>query len=71
MHNVRPRRNFLKLASMVFPLQLLGFEPKIFGFTSAGQKSSSPDIPVADLFPTQPPELAREMVNNPTGRTTS
>jgi hypothetical protein len=61
MQNVRPRRNFLKLASTVFPLQLLGFAPKIFGLTPA-EKNSSPDAPIADLFPTQPPELVREMV---------
>jgi hypothetical protein len=62
MQNVRPRRNFLKLASIVFPLHLLGFEPKIFGLTPVEQKNSPSDGPVADLFPTQPPELAREMV---------
>lgn len=62
MQNARPRRNFLKLASMVFPLHLLGFEPKIFGVAPAGQKNWSSDGPVADLFPTQPPELVREMV---------
>jgi hypothetical protein len=62
MQNVRPRRNFLKQASMIFPLHLLGFEPKIFGLAPAEQKNTSPDAPVADLFPTQPPELAREMV---------
>jgi hypothetical protein len=62
MHNVRPRRNFLKLASIVVPFHLLGFEPKIFGLTPVEQRNSSLDAPVADLFPAQPPELAREMV---------
>jgi hypothetical protein len=62
MHDVRPRRNFLKLASIAFPFQMLGLEPRIFGLTAGDQGSSSPTAPVADLFPTQPPELAREMV---------
>ena len=62
MQNVRLRRNFLKLVSMACPLGLLGFEPKTFGLTAADQQSSVPDAPVSDLFPTQAPELAREMV---------
>jgi hypothetical protein len=41
---------------------MLGLGPRIFGFTSHEQGNSSPTAPVADLFPTQPPELAREMV---------
>jgi len=59
---VWPRRNFLKLSSTVFPLQLFGFSPQIFGLTSEEQTHLSPDAPVPDLFPTQPPELVREMV---------
>jgi hypothetical protein len=62
MQDVLPRRNFLKLASIAFPFHILGHEPRIFGITSHDQGSSSPTAPVADLFPTQPPELAREMV---------
>jgi hypothetical protein len=62
MQNVRQRRNFLKLASMIGPIGLLGFERKMFGFAVADQKSSVPEMIAADLFPTQPPELAREMV---------
>lgn len=62
MQNVRLRRNFLKLVSMACPLGLLRFEPKTFGLTAADQQSSVPDAPVSDLFPTQAPELAREMV---------
>jgi hypothetical protein len=62
MQDVRPRRNFLKLASIAFPSHMLGLGPRIFGLTSHEQGSLSPTAPVADLFPTQPPELAREMV---------
>ena len=65
MQDVRPRRNFLKLP---WPFFRSHFHPnartraEIFGITPHGQGSSSPTAPVADLFPTQPPELAREMV---------
>jgi hypothetical protein len=52
MQTIRPRRNFLKLTSLVFPFHILGLESRVFGLAS----------PVTDLFPTQPPELAREMV---------
>jgi hypothetical protein len=62
MQDVLPRRNFLKLASIAFPSHMLGLGPRLFGLTSHEQESSSPTAPVADLFPTQPPELAREMV---------
>jgi hypothetical protein len=66
MQDVRPRRNFLKLAlavfPMAFPFPMLGLESRLFGLTPGEQWSSSPTAPVADLFPTQPPELAREMV---------
>jgi hypothetical protein len=62
MQDVRPRRNFLKLASIVFPFHMLGFEPSVFGLAPHEQGSSSLTAPVADVFPTQPPELAREMV---------
>jgi hypothetical protein len=62
MQDVRQRRNFLKLASIVFPFHMLGFESRMFGLTPLEQRNSSKDSPVADLFPTQPPELVREMV---------
>ena len=62
MRNVWPRRNFLELASIVFPSYLLGLEPRLFGLAPQEQRNSSSSAPVADLFPTQPPELAREMV---------
>jgi hypothetical protein len=62
MQDVRQRRNFLKLASIVFPFHMLGFEPRMFGLTPLEQRNSSNDSPVSDLFPTQPPELVREMV---------
>jgi len=41
---------------------MLGLAPRIFGLTPVEQRGSSSAAPVADLFPTQPPELAREMV---------
>ena len=62
MQNVRPRRNFLKLASIAFPSHMLGLEPGVFGLTPREQRNSSPTAPVADLFPRQPPELTQEMV---------
>jgi hypothetical protein len=62
MQDIRPRRNFLKLASIVFPFHMLGLEPSVFGLAPPEQKNSSLAAPVPDLFPTQPPELAREMV---------
>jgi hypothetical protein len=62
MQDLRQRRSFLKLASIVFPFHMLGFEPRIFGLTPLEQRNPSKDTPVADLFPTQPPELVREMV---------
>jgi hypothetical protein len=62
MQDIRPRRNFLKLASIAFPSHMLGLGPTIFGLKPHEQGSLSPTAPVADLFPTQPPELAREMV---------
>jgi len=63
MQDVRQRRNFLKVASIVFPFHMLGFEPRMLGLTPLEQRNSSKDSPVADLFPTQPPELVREMVS--------
>jgi hypothetical protein len=62
MQDVRQRRNFLKLASIVFPFHMLGFESRMFGLTPLEQSDSSKGSPVADLFPTQPPELVRELV---------
>jgi len=48
--------------SILFPFHALGFESRVFGLTPPAQADSSPATPIADLFPTQPPELAREMV---------
>ena len=59
MQDIWRRRSFLKLASLVLPPHLLGL----------GTLSAIPEKPtelnkepVNDIFPTQPPELAREMV---------
>ena len=62
MRDVRPRRNFLTLASMILPVQMLGLRPGMLGFAVAEQGTSPPQMPVTDFFPTQSPELAREVV---------
>ena len=59
---VLPRRRFLQLASLVFPVQLSGFEANLRGATPPESANSSVHEPVSDLFPTQAPELVREMV---------
>jgi hypothetical protein len=62
MQNTRPRRNFLKLASVAFPACMFGFGSRLPGLTPSDREDPSADLPVAELFPTQSPELAREMV---------
>jgi len=62
MQSVRPRRSFLKLASTIFPLQMMGLEAKLFGLGGPEQKSESGAQSVTDQFPTQAPELIREIV---------
>ncbi len=62
MHTFQPRRRFLKLASAVLPLQLFGFEASVFGLAGPEEKGASLAAPIADQFPTQPPELIREIV---------
>jgi len=69
------RRNLLKLASIMVPMGATTLPIKLLGFsgekpTPAGAPAvSSPDSgapdpssPISDIFPTQPPELVREMV---------
>lgn len=63
-----PRRTFLKFASAALPNPLLGCRASLFSLSLSEPPPSSeaPKIndeqPVSDLFPTQSPELAREMV---------
>lgn len=57
MRNLWSRRSLLGLASAALPLGGIGFHSP---FPENG--GSSDRAPVTDLFPTQPPELIREMV---------
>jgi len=61
MRTVWPRRNFLKLASITFP-SVLGLSPTLFGLSAPQGNDPSRSSQTSDIFPTQPPELAREMV---------
>jgi hypothetical protein len=55
--NVWPRRNFLKLASTIFPFHIVSRAPELFALAPP-----EPPAPIPDLFPTQPLELVREVV---------
>ena len=57
MRNLSSRRSLLRLASIALPFGGIGFRS-----TLAEKGSSSDRILVTDLFPTQLPELTREMV---------
>jgi hypothetical protein len=57
------RRNLLKLASIALPVGTGGFRPRVPGLDLPDQEGSPNRESVTDLFPTQPPELAREMVS--------
>jgi hypothetical protein len=57
VRNLSSRRSLLRLASVALPFGGIGFHS-----TLAEKGSSSDRILVTDLFPTQPPELTREMV---------
>ncbi len=62
MLNVWSRRNLLKLAAIAVPFGRIGFKPQPAP-TSGDDKTASPSSElVSDAFPTQPPELVREMV---------
>jgi hypothetical protein len=55
----------LKLASIIFPMGAMAQPVKPFGFAGEpAEVSGSAGLfsPIGDIFPTQPPELAREMV---------
>jgi hypothetical protein len=57
VRNLSSRRSLLRLASIALPFSGIGFRS-----TLAEKGGSSDRILVTDLFPTQPPELTREMV---------
>jgi hypothetical protein len=57
VRNLSSRRSLLRLASIALPFGGIGFRS-----TLAEKDSSSDRILATDLFPTQPPELTREMV---------
>lgn len=61
MPNSWPRRNLLRISTLALPLMASLRGHNLFGAELSGDPSSSHQ-PVSDLFPTQPPELAREMV---------
>ncbi len=62
MLNLWRRRSFLQLASIALPANLFPFSPTGLGAAAAEKPNAPGDWPVSDLFPTQPPELVREMV---------
>jgi len=62
MLDVWSRRSLLKLASIAFPFGSIGFRPRMVGMELAEKDDSSSRDSVTDQFPTQPPELTREMV---------
>jgi hypothetical protein len=62
MLKVWSRRSWLKIASLAFPSRTLSFASPGPVLGLADEESSRNPEPVPDLFPTQPPELAREMV---------
>ena len=73
MQIISPRRNFLKLASIVVPATLFGVESKMFGLglpegsnspTDVPTKASGEEaiLPLHEQFPAYPPTLAREVV---------
>lgn len=59
MTSLCSRRSLLKVASAIVPFKLLGYPlaPRAFDVTS-----DPPGVPLADTFPSHPPELVREMV---------
>jgi hypothetical protein len=62
MPRVRSRRSLLKLASVAVPIGSLGFRLPMAGMEVSDKVDSSNREAVTDMFPTQSPELTREMV---------
>ena len=54
------RRSLLRLASLIFPIGTTRLPIKLLGFTSENEEGLG--LSVNDIFPTQPPELVRELV---------
>ena len=75
MISICSRRSLLKLASIIAPMGATALPIKLLGFSGERTEASispgvrfpdfgKPDLssPIEDMFPTQPPELVREMV---------
>jgi hypothetical protein len=55
------RRDLVKLASALIPLQLVS-GLNVFSETTANDSVTVPEVPIADIFPSDRPELIRELV---------
>lgn len=62
MFHFASRRSWLKFVSFAFPVGGLGCGPLLFASKGVDTPNPSNLEPVPDSFPTQPPELVREMV---------
>lgn len=62
MMNSWPRRDFLKLFPLAAAVSIPKFGSKSPGLSLPEESNPSKETQVNDQFPTQPPELAREMV---------
>jgi hypothetical protein len=58
MINITSRRSWLKFASILLPIKALGLAIEASGASTPANLAA----PIPDSFPTQPPELVREMV---------
>ncbi len=61
MQNTWPRRSLLKISTLAVPLFALLRGQKLLGVEMENDTNESHE-PVSDLFPTQAPEMVREMV---------
>jgi len=60
MIGIHSRRNVLQLAATIFPIEAIS---RLLGRLGLeGASNGNMPLPVQDVFPTQPPELVREMV---------
>ena len=64
MTSICSRRRLLQLASIIVPMGVVARPTSRFGFGGEPAEAGEPSFfaPIGDIFPTQPPELAREMV---------
>jgi hypothetical protein len=60
MFNLISRRGWLKAATLTFPALVTTFPSRLIGASMETPATSAQPLP--DLFPTQPPELIRELV---------